>query len=90
MASSVPGQGWSTTAPVFQLGKGKTLAIPMTIHAASRIKIRGNFDKQGIKNGICLLRGGVESTQYDTDTEPLFRYVCINNVQSFVFLELIP
>lgn len=76
MASSkvpgnIPGLGWST--PVFQLGKGKTLAIPMTLHAAARIKVRGGFDEKGIKKGIVLLQGGGEMFQYDTDCEILFR-----------------
>jgi hypothetical protein len=70
---NIPGLGWSTPSSVFQLGKGKTLAIPMTLHAAARVKVRGGFDKAGIKTGICLLKGGDEMFQYDTDVEILFR-----------------
>lgn len=68
---NIPGLGWST--PVFQLGKGKTLAIPMTLHAAARIKVRSGFDQKGIKKGIVLLQGGGEMNQYETDCEMLFR-----------------
>ena len=45
----------------------------MTLHAAARIKVRGGFDQKGIKQGICLLQGGDETNQYDTDIETVFR-----------------
>lgn len=70
---NIPGLGWSTPAPAFQLGKKKTLSIPMTLHAAARIKVRGGFDQKGIKQGICLFQGGDETNQYDTDIETVFR-----------------
>lgn len=71
-SANIPGLGWSAPSTSFQLGK-KTLAIPMTLHAAARIKVRGGYDKRGTKNGICLLRGGDEMYQYDSDIELLFR-----------------
>lgn len=70
-ASKVPGVGWAR--PVFQLGRGKTLAVPMDVHAASRRKLRSLFAEKGINNGIILLKGGEQENQYDTDHEPLFR-----------------
>ena len=70
-SAGIPGLGWST--PVFQLGREKTLSIPMTLHAAARINVRVGFDKKGIKKGIVLLKGGDEMFQYDTDCEILFR-----------------
>lgn len=71
ISTNIPGLGWST--PVFQLGRGKTLSIPMTLHAAARVKVRGGFDTKGIKKGVLLLKGGGEMHQYDTDCETLFR-----------------
>lgn len=70
---NIPGLGWSTPTPAFQLGKKKTLSVPTTLHAAARIKVRGGFDQKGIKQGICLLQGGDEMNQYDTDIETVFR-----------------
>ena len=70
-SANIPGLGWST--PVFQLGRGKTLSIPMTLHAAARIKVRGGFDMKGTRTGIILLKGGDQMNQYDTDCEALFR-----------------
>ena len=68
----VPGVGW---ASAFQLGKGasKTLRIPMTVHAASRQKVMAGLGAKGILDGICLLKGGEDQNQYDTDMEILFR-----------------
>lgn len=71
MATAIPGQGWAT--PVFQLGRGKTLAIPMTVHAAAREKLVQILNSRGTTAGIVLLQGGEEQNQYDTDTEPVFR-----------------
>lgn len=68
---SQPGAGWAQ--PVFQLAKGKTLPIPMTVHEASRKKLIQLFHQKGISNGVVLLEGGAEQYQYDTDTELLFR-----------------
>jgi hypothetical protein len=72
-SANIPGLGWSTPSASFQLGKKKTLVIPMTLHAAARIKVRGGYDQRGIKTGICLLKGGDEMFQYDSDIELLFR-----------------
>ena len=68
----VPGVGW---ASAFQRGKGasKTLRIPMTIHAISRQKVMAGLADKGIHAGICLLKGGEDQNQYDTDMEILFR-----------------
>lgn len=71
MANNIPGNGWAK--PVFQLGKGKTLAIPMEIHAASRAKLVELFHKKGVQTGVILLEGGQQQYQYDSDTEILFR-----------------
>ena len=69
--SKIPGMGWAR--PVFQLGKGKTLAVPMDIHAKSRQRLRQLFAQKGINTGIILLKGGEQETQYDSDTEIVFR-----------------
>jgi hypothetical protein len=67
-----PGAGWATNA-VFQLGKGKTLAIPMSVHEAARKKLVAAFSAKGVSSGIVLLQGGEDQNVYDTDTEVLFR-----------------
>jgi len=59
---------------MFQLGRGKTLAVPMTIHQNARRKLVNLCRSQGIVNGIILIQGGQETNQYDTDTSNLFRY----------------
>lgn len=75
-ASSIPGNGWATpSAGVFQLGRGKTLAIPMDVHVQARKKLVAAFAASGNANGIVLMQGGEEYTQYDTDTDVLFRLV---------------
>ena len=71
--TSKPGAGWASTG-VFQLGKGKTLAVPMEVHALARKKVVAQFAAQNVVNGVLLLKGGEESTQYDSDTDVLFRY----------------
>lgn len=72
-AKAVPGQGWATNNAVFQLGKGKTLAIPMDVHASARLKLRDSFHRKGVTSGIVLIQGGDDQTQYDSDTELVFR-----------------
>lgn len=67
-----PGAGWASPA-VFQLGRGKTLAIPMSVHESARKKLVQNLHEKGIKNGIVLLQGGEDQNVYDTDTEVLFK-----------------
>jgi hypothetical protein len=67
-----PGAGWAMNA-VFQLGKGKTLAIPMSVHESARKKLVQAFAAKGVSNGIVLLQGGEDQNVYDTDTEVLFR-----------------
>ena len=73
--SSVPGAGWATPSlSVFQLGKGKTLAIPMTTHASSRQKLVSLLQlHHDVYDGVILLKGGADGTQYDSDTDLLFR-----------------
>ena len=73
--SSVPGAGWATPSlSVFQLGKGKTLAIPMTTHASSRQKLVSLLQlHHDVYDGVILLKGGTDGTQYDSDTDLLFR-----------------
>jgi hypothetical protein len=68
-----PGTGWGT--PVFQVGRGKTLAIPMTVHASARKKLVEAFVANGVTTGVILLQGGEDQNMYDTDTEILFRRV---------------
>ncbi len=67
-----PGTGWASPA-IFQLGKGKTLAVPMEVHALARKKVVAQFAAKSIVNGVALFKGGEEVTQYDSDTEVLFR-----------------
>eukprot|EP00349_Pseudokeronopsis_sp_Brazil_P002679 CAMPEP_0202960262 /NCGR_PEP_ID=MMETSP1396-20130829/4404_1 /ASSEMBLY_ACC=CAM_ASM_000872 /TAXON_ID= /ORGANISM="Pseudokeronopsis sp., Strain Brazil" /LENGTH=545 /DNA_ID=CAMNT_0049679357 /DNA_START=24 /DNA_END=1661 /DNA_ORIENTATION=+ len=73
--SSIPGAGWATPSlSVFQLGKGKTLAVPMATHAACRQKLVGLMKiHHEVDCGVILLKGGEETTQYDSDTDVLFR-----------------
>lgn len=71
-ADAKPGAGWASPA-VFQLGRGKTLAIPMSVHESARRKLVENLQGKGIKNGIVLLQGGEDQNVYDTDTEVLFK-----------------
>lgn len=70
--AAVPGTGWASPA-IFQLGKGKTLAIPMEVHAVARKKVVDTFNTRGIRSGILLMKGGDDQTAYDTDTDLLFR-----------------
>lgn len=74
-ARTVPGTGWATPSlSVFQLGKGKTLAIPMNTHTSSRMKLVQILQfHHDVQDGIIILRGGEEATQYDSDTDLLFR-----------------
>lgn len=72
MAAKTPGYGWAKQG-VFQIGKGKTLAIPMEIHASSRAKLANLMKARGCADGLVLLQGGDEQCQYDSDTEPVFR-----------------
>lgn len=67
-----PGAGWTTPA-VFQLGRGKTLAIPMTVHESARKKLVQAFHDKGVTSGIVLLQGGEDQNVYDTDIEVLFK-----------------
>ena len=62
--------GWASS---FQLGKGKTLRIPNSVHANSRQKVMAEMAKKGLCSGICLLKGGEDKNQYETDMELLFR-----------------
>ena len=70
--SSTPGYGWAKQG-VFQLGRGKTLAIPMDVHKSSRHKLVELLKSRGQTCGVVLLQGGDEQCQYDSDTELVFR-----------------
>ena len=67
-----PGAGWASNA-MFQLGRGKTLAIPMSVHESARKNLVQEFAKNGMTTGIVLLQGGEQKEQYDTDIEIVFR-----------------
>jgi Xaa-Pro dipeptidase len=69
--ANIPGLGWASPAS-FQLGRGKTLAIPMEIHVVSRNKLLEKFRSEN-KSGVVVLEGGKSQTQYDSDTDVLFR-----------------
>jgi hypothetical protein len=68
--SSIPGLGWANR-PVFQLGE-KSLAIPMSVHRASREKLVSEMKARGISRGVALLRGGEEACYYDSDAEMVY------------------
>jgi len=70
--TTTPGFGWAG-AGVFQKGKGKTLAVPMEVHASSCAKLCGILRDRGITQGVVLLQGGDDQTQYDSDTDLVFR-----------------
>lgn len=72
--SATVGFGWAKPG-VFQVGRGKTLAIPCSVHESSRAKLVGllNSSPYNISTGIVLLKGGEEQHVYDTDGEPIFR-----------------
>ncbi len=72
VSNATPGFGWASEG-VFQKGKGKTLAIPMNIHASSRAKLCGIMNDRSIAAGVVVIKGGVDQCQYDSDTELLFR-----------------
>jgi len=77
IASIIPGLGWTESIfgkkkSFYQLAKGKTLAIPMDMHKANRYKVCDIMKSKG-KDGIILLKGGEDSTMYDTDAEVLFK-----------------
>eukprot|EP01031_Cornospumella_fuschlensis_P032557 gene32557-39367_t len=67
-----PGAGWANRAK-FQLGKNRTLAVPMEMHQRSRAKLVNLFREHGINSGVVLLEGGDQQYQYDSDTELVFR-----------------
>lgn len=67
-----PGAGWANRAK-FQLGKNRTLAVPMDMHKRSRAKLVSLFREHGIHSGVVLLEGGDQQYQYDSDTELVFR-----------------
>ena len=59
MLSAIPGLGWTESIfgkkkSMFQLAKGKTLAIPMDMHKANRNKVCDLMKSKG-KNGIILM-----------------------------------
>lgn len=71
-SNTTPGSGWSSKA-LFQVGKGKTLAVPMEVHQVARAKVVDAFSAKGINTGIVLLQGGDDLMQYDSDIELVFR-----------------
>lgn len=79
---SQPGAGW-TNRPLFQLGKGRTLAVPLDMHQQNRAKLVKKFQEKGIASGIVLLQGGEQQYMYDSDTEVIFRYVHLPLICSF-------
>lgn len=71
--SSIPGYGWSSHAGVFQLGRGKTLAVDLHLHQANRVKLIQHMNAKGINHGLAFIKGGDEAMRYDSDTEILFQ-----------------
>jgi hypothetical protein len=71
--SAIPGNGWSTNAGVFQLGKGKTLAVDLQVHASNRSKLINQMKSKGVTHGIAFIKGGDEAMRYDSDHEILFQ-----------------
>lgn len=71
---SIPGLGWVSkfSKPVFQQSP-KTLAIPMDLHLSARKKVISLLLLKNIINGLILIKGGQQETQYDSDTEFPFR-----------------
>jgi hypothetical protein len=67
-----PGDGWANRA-LFQLGKGRTLAVPLDMHERSRAKLVAMFKERNIHHGFVLIQGGEQQYQYDSDTELTFR-----------------
>jgi Xaa-Pro dipeptidase len=70
--SSIPGNGWTTNASVFQMHKRKTLAVPMSVHKINREKVAAIMRERG-QSGVLFVQGGTTLNQYDSDTEHLFR-----------------
>ena len=71
--SSIPGLGWAIK-PSFQLGKN-TLAVPMKLHLAARLKVIDEMKKKDVLSGLLLFCGGKEKNAYDSDHEILFKYL---------------
>ncbi len=59
VSNATPGFGWASEG-VFQKGKGKTLAIPMNIHASSRAKLCGIMNDRSIAACVVVIKGGVD------------------------------
>lgn len=74
MSSHTVGYGWAKPG-IFQVGRGKTLQVPMEVHASSRAKVVQLLSgaPYNVSRGVLLVRGGEEQGVYDTDGEPLFR-----------------
>ncbi|CAE7810976.1 PEPD, partial [Symbiodinium microadriaticum] len=45
----------------------------MDLHLSARKKVAGILDSRGVSSGIALIKGGEQESQYDTDTELVFR-----------------
>ena len=73
--SAIPGLGWSQLPKTFQLGVN-TLAVPMTMHKAARLKLVTEMQKRGAQSGVVLLESGEQTCVYDTDAEvPTFYWL---------------
>ena len=74
LVGTTVGYGWAKPG-VFQVGRGKTLQVPMEVHASSRAKVVQLLSGEPYRatRGVLLVRGGEEQGVYDTDGEPLFR-----------------
>ena len=70
--NQVPGNGWSKRG-YFQMSKKNTLIVPMELHSHNRAKLCARLQAVGQGTGVVLLTGGSEISQYDSDTELLFR-----------------
>lgn len=72
--SVIPGQGWSDNKSVFQLGKNKTLAVPLIdTHQGNRQNLINILKSRDVTTGIILVKGGSDGCKYDTDQEIVFQ-----------------
>jgi len=61
----------ATKPPHFSMGPG-TYEVPMTMHADNRARLAAAMREKGAV-GLILLKGGVQESRHDTDTEIVFR-----------------
>ena len=62
----------SAADATFNMGPG-TFVVPMRMHAESRARLVASMREAGFVTGLVLLSGGEQQTQYDTDTDVVFR-----------------